>query len=484
MQEYYNRIVDFYIGTFENIVSKDEIEKILNDEYGFRGEEKFICLLINNFIMVQSEIINDLKDINDTLKKIDKRRSKLKPEDYEFKKLDNCKRINIKAKEEIEYFLTEKATSYVKERVADGGNWTRSSDELGSLFDRLPYSYSYYKQFYNPEYDFSTDTKYRFILNHSPSKIKEKIEQKSVNTEGYYSDLEFIMKQENMLKKVLNGIKNHHVLIKREEIFDTLIALYESGRYQSFINLAVLQVEGLFYDFCFILNDEVEVKDVGTLSVKAEKVFVNNPALWLSTYPYYAFDAPIFRNKIAHNGLWDSKNLKNFCNELMFDLYSIIQAIKISNKLPYNLLAVALMMRKEINTVEIPKEKYSFVLAELFGASQLGKFGSNGIFSILKNREQKKAILEFYPIQVNNTEHTNLYEECCRLTKVIYCEKTWDIIIEHLKQISEYSPGKPYDFVEFAMAIKNNFINEFANGSILKEKCIEVSKALKRFKSD
>ncbi len=483
MLEYKNKIIDFYIDTFENSISEAEREVFLKDEYGLKNEEEFMCLLVNNFIMVQSEIMKDLKEINDRIKQIDKKRSKLTPEDYEFKKLDNCKRINIKAKEEIEHFFTEKTISYIKERVADRKRWIRSTGELNSIFDKLPYNYSYYKQFYSPEYDYSTDTKYRFILNHSPSKIKEKIDQKLACKERYYADLDFIMKNENMLKKVLDGIRNHHVLIKREEIFDTLIALYEAERYQSFINLAVLQVEGLFYDFCFILNDEVEVKNIGTLSVKAEKAFVNNPALWLSTYPYYAFDAPIFRNKIAHNGLWDSQDLKNFCNELVFDLYSIIQAIKIFNKLPYNLLGVVLTMRKEINTVEIPEEKYPFVLAELFGGSQLGKFGANGIFSIIKNREKKKEVLEFYTLKVNDTEHTSLYEECCRLTDVIYCEKTWDIIIEHLKEISNYQPGKPYDFVEFATSIKNSYINEFSNGSILKEKCIEVSKALKKFKN-
>lgn len=466
--------------TFESSVSNEGIEQFLKNNYGFNNEEDFSCLLVNNFIMVFNEIMRDLEEINNRIKLIDKKRAKLKPEDYEFKKLNYSKRINIKAKEEIEDFLTCKAISYVKERVVEKKKWLRKTDEFSAIFDRLPYEYSYYKQFYDPAYDYSTDTKFRFLLNHSPSKIQEKIELKASDIENYYTDMNYIIKHENLLKKVLTGIQSHHVLIKREEIFNTLNALYETERYQSFINLAVLQVEGLFYDFCFILNDEVVAENVGTLSVKAEKAFADNPVLWLSIYPYYAFDAPIFRNKIAHNGLWDSMDLKNFCNDLVFDLYSIIQAIKTSDKLPYNLLGVVLMIRDKITTVEIPEDKYISVLAELFGGS-IGKFGANGIFNILKSRELKKDILEFYPIKVNDTEQTNLYEECCRITDIINNEKTWDFILGELKTIHNYEPGKPYDFVEFARSIKNNYIGDFQKDSIIKGKCVEVSRELKRF---
>lgn len=483
MNEYKNKIIDFYMDTFEKESIKEKREDLLKDEYGFSTEEEFTTILANNFIMVQSEVMKDLKEINDRINQINLKQAKLKPEEYEFRKLDYSKRINVKAKVEIEQFLTEKSTLYIKERVKNKKSWIRSQNELSKFFDHLPYSYSYYKQFYNPEYDYSTDTKYRFLLNHSPSKIQEKIELKAKSVEQYYNDLEYTMNHEDMLNKVLIGIRSHHVLIKREEIFDTLVSLYKAERYQSFINLAVVQVEGLFYDFCFILNDEIEVESFGTLSVKAEKAFSANLALWLSMYPYYAFDAPVFRNKIAHNGLWNSQNLKNFCNELVFDIYSIIKAIRLSDKLPYNLLSVVPSMRNKIKSTEISEKDYITVLTEIFGGAQICNSGANGIFSALKNREQKKKILEFYPIQINDTEYTNLYEECCRITKVIYTEETWDIILNHLKDVKDYEPGKPYDFVSFAKSIKDNYICEFENGSDLKQKCIEVGKEIKRFES-
>jgi hypothetical protein len=158
-------------------------------------------LLINNFILVISEVMKDLKEINERIKNIDKQKSKLNSNSYEFRKLDYCKRINIEAKEEIELFLTEKAIEYIKERVANKKKWQRATGRLGKLLDVLPYSYSHFKRYYNPDYDFSTDTKYRFLLNHNPIKIQQKIDLKSNDKSKYYADLDLLLGKRNYLIK-------------------------------------------------------------------------------------------------------------------------------------------------------------------------------------------------------------------------------------------------------------------------------------------
>lgn len=480
MNSHINEILNFYMKTFEKDISDEDLAEFLKEEYGFNDETEFMNLLINNFILVISEVMKDLKEINERIKNIDKQKSKLNSNSYEFRKLDYCKRINIEAKEEIELFLTEKAIEYIKKRVANKKKWQRATGRLGKLLDVLPYSYSHFKRYYNPDYDFSTDTKYRFLLNHNPIKIQQKIDLKSNDKSKYCADLESTIRKEKLLDKVVAVIKSHHLLKKREEIFETLSSLYRDEKYQSFINLAVIQVEGLFYDFCLILNDEIEFDNLGTLSVKAEKVFSSNRALWLSMYPYFAFEAPIFRNKIAHNGLWDSDDIKNFANELIYDLFAIISAIKFTQKLPYNLLGVILPLRQEIKKLELSYEDYSTVLASLFSGTQ-GRNHGKEIFDILQQREEKKKVLEFYSIPISEFVSTNLYEECCRLTKVIYDEKFWKLIIKQLFTITKHEPGKPYDFVDFAETIVNSYIGEFEKDSRLKEKCILIKKELKKF---
>ena len=475
-----NEILNFYIKTFEKDVSDEDLTEFLKKGYGNNGDPEFLSLLINNFIMVQSEIMRDLKEINETIRSIDLQRKAIDPNSYEFRKLDYCKRINIQAKEEIEVFLIEEAIEYIKKRVIEKEKWERTTDGLNRLFDILPYNYSHFKRYYNPNYDFSTDTKYRFLRHHNPELIQPIIDLKSNNTTKYYEDLESTIKSQKLLERVINGIKGHHVLIKRDEIFDTLNNLYVEQKYQSFINLAVIQVEGLFYDFCYILNDENEVDQPGTLSVKAERVFSSNRSLWLSMYPYFAFEAPIFRNKIAHNGLWDSDDAKDFANELIFDLHAIIQAIKFSNKLPYNLLGVILPLRRDVNTLEYSYEDYSRVIISLLIGTQGENIGTE-FFNILKRKDEKRKELEFYPIPVSTSDNTNLYEECCRLTNVLYDERFWDEIIRILSDVKEHNKGKVNDFVDFVNLLVKNYISEFQKESILKEKCIEINKSLGRF---
>ncbi|KEI84128.1 hypothetical protein N493_19755 (plasmid) [Clostridium botulinum B2 433] len=483
-----NEIFKFYMGTFEQNVLEDShnIEEYLKKEYKYENNNEFMNSLINNYILVQSEIMRDLKEINNRIKQINEQKAELKPSTYQFRKLEYCKRINLKEKEKIEEFFTNESIGHIKERVINREKWERAKSGVKKLFD-IPYEYVNHKRFYEPTYDFSTDVKFRFLLFQNPSEIQNKIKLKTNDKEKYYTDIDLIIKEKKVFQKIMNNIINHHLFIKRKEIFETLYDLYNREKFESFINLAVIQIEGLFYDFCLILNDEKEIENIdeniGTLSVKAEKVFASNKFLWLSAYPYFAYDAPIFRNKIAHNGLYNSNDNKNFANELILDLYFITELAKISNIFPYDILQVVIRMRRQIKTLEFAEDDYGTILKELFfGFQPIKNKDSNVIFEILKKKNDRKESLKFYQIHVNNAKCTNLYEECVRITKVIFEEKFWDIIISQLQDETKYEGGKPYDFVEFAKSISNNYINEFKNKEKLKQKCIEVNKELKRLK--
>lgn len=120
------------------------------------------------------------------------------------------------------------------------------------LIDFPSYDYSYNKRFYDYKYNFSVNTKYEFLLFHNPKRINEKILLKEADPVKYYNELENELIEKDLFNRILKKIKNHHILVKREEIFEILYELYKSSKYQSFINLAVIQVEGLFYDFCLI----------------------------------------------------------------------------------------------------------------------------------------------------------------------------------------------------------------------------------------
>lgn len=478
-------ILRFYIDVMDNkkFLSSKETLNYMVENYNFDESDcKYqTALLINNFLLVYGEIVNDLKEITERIRYIDEKMPKLNSGGYEFKKLNYFKSRNIKVKAEVEKFLMYDVAKYVKERVIHRKKWIRSSTDLGKMLDKLPYDYSFYKRYYDPEYDFSTESKFCFLLEHNREAIDIKIETRENNPSKYFNDVDKIIKSRGLLKKIVSGIEGHHRLKNRVEIFDTLCKLYEDGLYQSFINLAVIQIEGLFYDFCVVIDDEQEIDNMGTLSEKAEKIFISNLMLWLSIYPYFAFEVPIFRNKIAHSGLWSEDNIKGFANELILDLYTILEIIKLPYVPPNNLLNLFVSIRREIKHLEFTEGDYEIILKEMFLITQFGKGCPWNIFTLLKGRGIKQELFEHYIISISDDVNTNLYEECNRLTKVIYNEKFWDIVLIHTQKVHKHEPGGAFDFIDFIKLITNNYINEFKSNTLVKGKCIEVKKELKRF---
>ena len=67
-------------------------------------------------------------------------------------------------------------------------------------------------------------------------------------------------------------IEVHNILKRRLEVFNTLKTLYAEKKWQSFISLAVLQIEGLFHDCCNVLKiNELVVRQ--ELWLKVDKSF-------------------------------------------------------------------------------------------------------------------------------------------------------------------------------------------------------------------
>ena len=122
------------------------------------------------------------------------------------------------------------------------------------------------------------------------------------NPDEYYSMMKDKIKKNRLLEKNALLVDAHNVLVRRTEIFKDLVDLYSSERWKSFIALAVLQIEGLFYDCCEILKERNLSGTAGCLPEKVEKAFSENVALMHYAYPYFRYEVPLLRNKIAHVG--------------------------------------------------------------------------------------------------------------------------------------------------------------------------------------
>ena len=133
--------------------------------------------------------------------------------------------------------------------------------------------------------------------------------------------------ENNVLDYLYSRVEVHNIMCRRLEIFDTLKYLYEREKWQSFISLAILQIEGLFFDCCNVLKVPDLSKTAGTFVEKVDKSFRDNDIIMLSVYPYFNFDVPDIRNEIAHTGYFMSEDLNHVANELILDLKAIISLI-------------------------------------------------------------------------------------------------------------------------------------------------------------
>lgn len=288
-------------------------------------------VFVFNYIYVSQKIIADLCEINERLQHLKQLDSSIPAEkDYERRKLRYFANLNKQARDEIiqflsigllDYLIEDKSVNYV----------SRQDDKLLNLKLQSCYEYGFYKKYYDPNYDFSTDAKIRFIprvkLEDLSDFINSYIKLKHENFNAYQIELSRIVVENNVLDYLYERIEIHNIMKRRLEVFDTLKILYAREKWQPFISLAILQIEGLFYDCCHVLKINELGGFAGTLVEKVDKSFRDNHIMMLSVYPYYMFEIPKLRNEIAHTGLIESDNLEHIANRLVLDLNTIISWI-------------------------------------------------------------------------------------------------------------------------------------------------------------
>lgn len=288
-------------------------------------------VFVSNYIYISQKIIADLCEINERLQYLKQLDASIPAEkDYEHRKLRYFANLNKQARDEIIQFLSTGLLDYLIEHKSV--NYvTRQDDKLLNLMLQSCYEYGFFKKYYDPNYDFSIEAKIRFIpgvkLENFIDVINSYIKLKNENFNAYQVEISRIVVENNVLDYLCERIEVHNIMKRRLEVFNTLKILYAEKKWQSFISLAILQIEGLFYDCCNVLKNNELSGSAGTLVEKVDKSFRDNHILMLSVYPYYMFEIPEIRNEIAHTGLIETDNLEHLANELILDLNTVISWI-------------------------------------------------------------------------------------------------------------------------------------------------------------
>lgn len=441
--------------------------------------------ILSNYIYLSNLVRSDLLEIDERLSGLHQLDiSTPADEDYLHKKIRYFYDLNAKAKDEIIAFFTKRIIPFVLEyqkfKFED-----RTSDQLTMLIVKTRYDYAFFRQYYDMNYDFSTEAKVRFMpgvtIQNMSDTVKYYIELHKNNPIEYRNKINNLVTKKNCLGAILEKSKVTYHLQHRVEIFQTLIELYTAKKYQAFIILAAIQMEGVFYDCCVVLNEKknrTSKENFGTLVEKANTVFAQNERMKQAVYPYYAFEVPDLRNEIAHKGFSSASDLYSEANELILDLHTVVTWC-------YNMERDKYYPAYAAYKENIEKDGSDFingVIATLFSSYQCSDSES---VEVLAAPEKYSAELDFYKSLAETENGITIKEKVKRISDVVKSESFWNKILQQIKMFNqnEYIQGTKYNFVDFAIHLRNAVIPVLTKDSPEKLACQEVSKELKRFTS-
>jgi len=485
-------------------VNNEELKKLLNQNKKIKKQKKCISKneifdsmltqlnvsneglrrtemenIISNYLFITEAIRKDIQEIDERLGDLrELENSTLRDEDYKHKKYRYFAEINRNAKDKIMEFYSGRLKDWLFENKSYK-YFDRKDDSLTMLFFNGRYEYAQFRKYYSNNYDFSTEAKLRFIpgiFGKEDKVINTYIELKASSPENYNKEIERMVTENKIIEYIRDKIRYNHHLSRRDEIFETLTSLFNQNKYQTFIALSVLQLEGLFYDCCSIIAKKELGNRAGTLVEKAQKVFSAKPILQFSIYPYFAFDVPELRNEVAHNGMVNNKEPKIIANNIILDLYTLVYwANHLSNDKYIHLI----MIMDKIKDIQDNEEE---VIKALFLEMIMSYQISNGEFiDVLKDPNTYKDEIEFYEPQDKIEGNMSLGDTISFLSDKIRTEGFWKYMLDMIDIGKEHHESeKLFDLIDFVAKLKNTFIPVLQNKSPEKLACEEVAKRLKQ----
>ncbi|WP_445013611.1 hypothetical protein, partial [Paraclostridium bifermentans] len=278
------------------------------NEYVYYEKIKFNCELKEKYKELKKDAdlrkLNYEKKIKDLEEKLGKVKSK-----YEKEKLKFFIEINSNLYKEASKDANEE--NIKKECIYQ-------CDKMCNLF--VNFNKDKYKYYNINQYE---DINWRVYLTFSTvvaGKIYKACELYENDKSEY---LKFFYEETNLTKikeSILVKCSENYKLKKRFKLIKKGLEFYEINEYLIFINLLILQVEGLFNDYMDLLGIK---SDGNSISYKL-KTLQNAENIY--GYAYYAFEFPVLRNAIAHGEIIE-ENLEEISNNILMDIYILTEKI-------------------------------------------------------------------------------------------------------------------------------------------------------------
>lgn len=465
------------MNNLDMILSGIDKRKFTDENGKYPSDELDQEIFVSNYIFMTQKMIKDIEEIDcrlEELKRLDHSCSASK--ECEHKKLRYFSEINKEAKNEIITF----AVNGLKKFLIENKNIKfvdRCDDELLNLRINCCYQYGFLKRYYDQDYDFSTEAKIRFAPGISAAnyleEIKDFIELKKDYPEEYKLKINTIIEKNDLLNELISKVEKHNLLNRRKEIFETLKLLYDTEKWESFINLGILQIEGLFFDCC----NALEIKDLskarGSLTEKVERSLKDNNIIKLAVFPYYQYDVPDKRNEVAHTGFYnvDRYDMREIANELILDMNTIISWIYRNTHEKYKILEN--IAEKIVNEQE--ENEIMTLVFEMLGWTVIADYK---YLDVLKNPDNFSEEIKCMG------EESYWNSIIMNIQKIIKTEEFWNYIDNSISETELYDENKIGSLLTLANKLTNTFISILKKDSPEKNACQKVSAKIKKCKEN
>ena len=462
------------IETIDYLLNSLAIEKelIKNDD-----------IAIRNYIFTTITARKHLYEIEERIKNINARINQFNNKEcYPCRKLVYFKKKNEKAKNEIIEFLCYGLNKYLSEHNESYSDLIErdDSDKMWLLGPTYDYNYNY--QYYNPDYDFSTYVKFfntpKVSILDSFKNINNSIALKEEDAEKYYQKVINTVDSNNLLENMADRIGLNYHFHKRKEIFESMAALFKEENYTTFVLTAAIQIEGMFFELVTIRYGERD--NQGTLSEKADKTFSKNSQQKHALYPYFAFDVPDLRNKVAHIGIVDDNNIKNIAYELVLDLNCIFTLAEQESINKFQNIVYIISKIEDVissNDFKTEEDKRKAIAKQLFFELLSSDLTADKYFwQLIANPSAYEDELNYYLPKKINKKDIYLKDMVNYIHRILLHEIFWQVVLDVCDDFSEINYNKIHDIGVFVKKLKNMLI-PILNGKA-KEICINVNKEL------
>lgn len=459
---------------------EDYVLKILGMEKTYIEKPE---IFYKNFIHLMCHLYRDIKEIEDRLadyriryKSLGKAKSNKAV--YERRKILYFCKLNKDALEEINSFVADGIPDFLYDRCYDTLKKECECGDQANYSYRSRYRYAWHRDYYSMDYPFGIIVKVSWYVREKYNASQYLEEEKrllslySNSPNQFWDQIDQYVENDHVMANILERISDDYNLCKRKEIFETLNRLFHEAKYQSFIALGLIQIEGLFDDYCQLRFGESE--NQGTLVDKALKSLGTNEYNLLRMYPYFAFDVPLIRNEVAHKGMLSTEDAKRIAYDLVLDLNTLSQMVdsESMDKFVCVIMAHEKLLEWDSKADGNTDELYDTLLYELL---MFDKIANAHFWKVLREPESYREEIEFYRKDDLSDGMIDLPGIIEILFRLVRSEAFWAAM--H-RLVNKYITDtyKWEEVEEFARRMKNEYI-AVLDGNAKKE-CIEVSKVV------